>query len=303
MLPCDIFCYGPIAVDNIIQLPHLPAPDRPAFATGDDYHTGGGMANTAVWLANWGVNTCLCGTTLGFDEYGDFIVERFGRLPALDLRYLQRQPDIRTPICRVMVTPDGQRTFMNYWFHLSPLTPVSPDMLEGMKWFVGDRHASDSHLPPVEVAAQAGLSILVSDIVIPEHPSLPYLSVATNSADLIRGRFPGVDVRRHAHVLQAVFKGPLILTDSAAPVYVIDTTGGSFTITPPDIPPVDGTGAGDALRAGILYGLLKGWSLERAVRFGVAAGSLKIRHVGAASHPAPLAEVLALAETLSAMPA
>ena len=39
---------------------------------------------------------------------------------------------------------------------------------------------------------------------------------------------------------------------------------------------VDVTGAGDALVAGLVYGIYKGYSLEVAARFGLAAAALTI---------------------------
>ena len=61
----DLFCYGEIGVDNIIQLPHLPSPELAAFPTGDTYHIGGAAANTAVWLAKLGIATALSGNWIG----------------------------------------------------------------------------------------------------------------------------------------------------------------------------------------------------------------------------------------------
>ncbi|MCC6905352.1 MAG: carbohydrate kinase family protein [Anaerolineae bacterium] len=303
MSDCDAFCYGPVAVDNIIRMPNLPAPDRPAWATADEYHTGGGMANTAAWLAHFGTRVRFSGRTLGYDEYGDLVIERFKRIPTLDLTYLERRADVRTPICRVMVTPDGQRTFLNFWFHLSPETPLTTEMLDGARFLLGDRHASDKPLEAAEIAHAHGVpDILVSDIVTLAHPTLPLTTIIHNSADLIRGRLPGVDVRKHVHALREVNRGIAILTDSAKPVYVIRRDGSTFTVTPPKVEVVDATGAGDALRAGLAYGLLQGWSLENAVCFGVAAGSLKVRHVGATSHLATREETEALARTLRAEP-
>ena len=40
-------------------------------------------------------------------------------------------------------------------------------------------------------------------------------------------------------------------------------------------PIVDRIGGGDAFAAGVLHGLARGWSPERTIRFGLAAGCLK----------------------------
>lgn len=48
---------------------------------------------------------------------------------------------------------------------------------------------------------------------------------------------------------------------------------------------VDPTGCGDAFRAALLYGLERGWSLERCVRLGNRVGARKIAYRGGQNHP------------------
>jgi adenosine kinase len=47
---------------------------------------------------------------------------------------------------------------------------------------------------------------------------------------------------------------------------------------------VDPTGCGDAFRAGLLYGLERGWPLERCAQLGNRLGALKIAHSGPQNH-------------------
>src|SRR5205814_1435198 len=58
---------------------------------------------------------------------------------------------------------------------------------------------------------------------------------------------------------------------------------------------VDGTGSGDAFAAGLLYGTLAGWPLERAARFANAVGALSTTAVGAVAGLRDAPETLALA--------
>ncbi len=55
---------------------------------------------------------------------------------------------------------------------------------------------------------------------------------------------------------------------------------------------VDPTGCGDAYRAGLLYGMARGWSWEKAARLASLMGSLKIAHRGGQNHR-PSREVIA----------
>jgi sugar/nucleoside kinase (ribokinase family) len=63
---------------------------------------------------------------------------------------------------------------------------------------------------------------------------------------------------------------------------------------------LDGTGAGDAFAAGLLYGHLAGWPLERAAALANAAGALAATAVGAVEGVRGLEETLALAGLESA---
>jgi len=46
------------------------------------------------------------------------------------------------------------------------------------------------------------------------------------------------------------------------------------TFIPFEITPVDTTGAGDSFRAGIIYGLLKNWPIEKTIEFASALAAI-----------------------------
>ena len=58
---------------------------------------------------------------------------------------------------------------------------------------------------------------------------------------------------------------------------------------------MDGTGAGDVFVAGLLYGRLEGWPIERAARLANAVGALATTVVGASESPPTLDEACAAA--------
>ena len=72
---------------------------------------------------------------------------------------------------------------------------------------------------------------------------------------------------------------------------------GGHRVAVPGVPAetiVDPTGCGDAYRAALLYGLARGWPLERCAHLGNRVGALKIAHRGGQNHPVP-AELVAAA--------
>ena len=62
-------------------------------------------------------------------------------------------------------------------------------------------------------------------------------------------------------------------------------------VEPVAVAAVDGTGAGDAFNAGVLYGKLAGWPFERCVQLGNAAGAQATTAVGAAEAATDLREL------------
>lgn len=295
MAQYDVFCYGEIGVDNIIQVPHLPNPELAAFPTSDSYHIGGAAANTAVWLASFGLSVGLTGNAIGLDEYGRQLWDWLSKRPALDISLVERRQDVITPFCRALVTPDGERTFLVYWYPQTPKVRLQANMFRGARFLALDLYGGEERVAAAQIAWKQGVQTVIGDVIQTDHPILPLTSIATNSAAYVRETFPGVDVRQHAHRLQAISGGIVITTDGAHELHVIDETGASFTVQPPQVEAVDATGAGDAFRAGLLAGMLAGQDLRRSVCWGAAAGSLKVQHLGAATDVPALDEVIALA--------
>lgn len=302
MAACDVFCYGELGVDNIVRVPHLPTSELAAFPTADSYHIGGAAANTAVWLASWGIPVRLAGNGIGRDEYGTELWERLSAHTTLDLRYIERDAGIVTPFCRILVTPDAERSIMVYWYPQTPKTALTTEMLDGARYLALDLYGGDERIAAAQVARQTATQTVVSDVIWLDHPALPLTNIVINSATYIREVFPDADVLDHARELQAVSQGVVVITDGPRPVRVLDLGGKLFSVQPPSVKPVDATGAGDAFRAGLMYGLLQGWSLPRSTAWATATGALKVQQVGAATDLPDPEAVATLAATLQPVP-
>jgi sugar/nucleoside kinase (ribokinase family) len=298
---CEVFCYGEIGVDNIIQADQLPSPEIAVFPKSDSYHIGGAAANTAVWLAALGVPVRLAGNAIGPDLYGALVLEKLGQYARIDRSLVEQRAGVTTPFTRAIVTPDGERSFLIFWYPQAPKMALTREMLNGARYFALDLYGGLERLAAAKLAFEAGLATTTGDVIWPEHPALPFTSIATNSAAYVRQTFPGVDVRQHAHRLQAISRGMVITTDGPGTVHAVGTDGQGFTVQPPAVTVVDATGAGDAFRAGLLYGLARGLDLPRSLCWGVAAGSLKVRGLGAATTLPEYKEIEDLANSLNAV--
>jgi len=298
----DVLCYGEIGIDNIIQADGLPSPENAIFPKSDSYHGGGAAANTAVWLSAMGVKVKLTGNAIGHDLHGQMILENFRKHPNIDLSLVEQRGGVTTPFTRAIVTPDGERSFLIFWYPQTPKIPLTKEMLAGVKFLPLDLYGGPERLAAAKLAYETGVSTAIGDVIWPDHPALPNTSIATNSAPFIRQTFPGVDVRQHARRLQSISKGIVVTTDGPSTVHAIDTHGNGFLIDPPKVDVVDATGAGDAFRSGLLFGLLQGFDLPHSLRWAVACGSLKVRHLGAATTLPEFKEIEGLANSLQARP-
>ena len=298
----EVLCYGEIGIDNIIQADGLPSPENAIFPTSDSYHGGGAAANTAVWLAALGVDINLSGNAIGHDDYGELILERLRQHDRIDLSLVEQRRGVTTPFTRAIVTPDGERSFLIFWYPQAPKVQLTNEMLQGIQYLALDLYGGPERLETARLAFGSGVSTTIGDVIWPDHPALPFTSIATNSGAYIRQSFPHVDIRQHARKLQSISRGIVITTDGPHTVHALDAQGNGFTIQPPAVTALDATGAGDAFRAGLLYGLLHSFDLPRSVCWGVAAGALKVQSLGAATTLPTFDEIEALANSLQPQP-
>ena len=295
-----ILSYGEIDLDIYLALDRLPTMDRSANCADDFENVGGAAANSALWLANWGVSTRLAGHDLGDDRAGDAVREVFSSYPELDTRYIARHKDYLTPRCQCLVTPDGERSFITHWPQEVRMTPASPDMLEGVDWLNLDMSGPlPRRLQAAQLASELGIPVLINDIYSTDHPLLPLINVLVMSAAVVRSRMPRREAVELAQVLQNAGDFDVIVTNASADLTVLSRDGGRHTITPPAIQAVDTTGAGDIFKAGLLYGLLQDLPLPEAVKWGAAAGSLMCQFAGTTETFASLNDVAALKQAIA----
>jgi adenosine kinase len=79
-------------------------------------------------------------------------------------------------------------------------------------------------------------------------------------------------------------QGGLIMTQGAAGATIIIGGQRRSQAAVAVSTPVDPTGCGDAFRAGLLYALSKGHSLEKAVSHGIVLGAIKVQSRGGQNH-------------------
>jgi len=296
----QILCYGEIDLDIYVALNRLPTMALSAWCSEDFENIGGAAANSAMWLANWGLPTRLAGHDLGDDRPGDVVRELLAEQPLLDTRYIARHAGYRTPRCQCLVTPDGERSFITHWPEEVRMTAPSPQMLEGVKLLNLDMSGpTPLRLRAAELAAERDIPVMINDIYEPDHALLPLIDVLVISADIVRNKHPASNASDLAAALMSAGNCDVIVSNAAGDIEIFSRSGTRELVRPPAVKPVDTTGAGDVFKSGLAYGLLQGLPLREAVKWGAAAGSLMCQFAGTTKTLAPLSDVRDLLETMT----
>jgi sugar/nucleoside kinase (ribokinase family) len=292
----DVLCYGTISMDNITRLDRLPDPRRDAVANFEYNEVGGEALQVAIPLATWGLRVLVVGNAIGADWKGQFITGELARYPAIDTRYLQQRDDVITPFSRILVTPDGERSRIAYWFDHAPQVRLSETMMRMARLLSIDAYGHDERDHAVKVARTLNKPIISADAICPESPLASLSDGIIISSAWLLVNYPGVYEYDHALELQAAGAGDIVITDGPRPVLVVRADGSAFGVEPYEfLDVVDTSGAGNLFRAGLIYSWLQAdWPLQQKVKFACAAAGLYCRRKRGDDPPPSLAEIAAL---------
>jgi sugar/nucleoside kinase (ribokinase family) len=305
--PPDVVCVGILVADAVAwPVDAVPSRGRLGLVESVALEAGGCALSTASALAVLGLRSAVIGK-VGADPLGDFLLATLDER-GVDRRGVLRDPTTRTSGSVVLVAPDGERTFV----HAPGANgALRADELDREALVAGRAlHVGGALLMPVldgeptagllaEARAHGCLTSLDTafdasgrwDRVLPCLPLLDLLVPSLTEAAGISGRAQPAEA---AAWLRERGAARVVIKMGADGCYV---AGEGFEGHLPGlaVPVVDGTGSGDAFAAGLLFGTLAGWSLERAARFANAVGALSVTAVGAVAGLRSVDETLALA--------
>lgn len=292
----DVLCYGTISLENLTRLSHLPTPRRDAVAQLESDEVGGEALKVALPLATWGLRVAVVGNYIGYDRKAAFILSELARYPLVDARYIRQHDNITTPFLRILVTPDGERSRIAYWYDDTPKDELTAELMQRARLLSVDAYGRDERDRAAATAREYGKPVISADAIWLQYPLAGRSDVIIISRDWLQANFTGIYEYDHALELQAQGAGVIMITDGPRPVLVVRADGSAFGVEPYEIKHVvDTSGAGDLFKAGIIYGWLQpGWPLEHKVKFACAAAGLYVGR-DRTSEPLPtLAEIQAL---------
>lgn len=297
-----VLCYGGICVDNIIHVPYMPTPGVATTPTHQQFQLGGGATQTAIWLAQWGVPVALSGNAIGQDNYGKQILEWLNVYDTFDISQIQQTKDVTTPYTRALVPPNGDRYLIEIGYDTSPMVNVNNINLDDIEILTVNFYYNNPERESLKLARLAhakGIQVIASDVLDEDNGYFSTASILINSRAVIHKILPDVNHVEYSKTLQAKQGGIVIMTDGENPVWVVNTDNDTFTVNVPKITVHDATGAGDAFRAGIVYGQLHNWALKESVKLAVAAGALQVQRDASQHAPSSFDEAYTLAQTLT----
>ncbi|MDP9445023.1 MAG: carbohydrate kinase family protein [Actinomycetota bacterium] len=302
----DVICLGILVVD-VLAWPVDAMPQRGSLALidGATPRAGGCALNTATTLARFDLDVTVAGV-VGADALGGYLLETITQR-GLDSR-IARSVQHPTSTSVVLVASDGERTFLHSpganacltedTFDVDTLASAKAVHLGGSLLMPGLDGEPAARL--LEQLRARGVHTSIDSAYDADgrwHRFLPMLAhtdlatVGWAEGQHITGeREPdriANALHRHGCREVAVKMGP-----EGSYVSGAGHRGhhAAFPVTA-----VDGTGAGDAFTAGLLYGRLAGWPLSDATRLATAAGALATTAIGAVEGVGDLSQAIALA--------
>jgi sulfofructose kinase len=282
----DVVGFGTNAVDFLISVPEYPTFNSKIELTDYIQAAGGEVASTMVGLQRLGCKTAYVGR-FGSDEAGRFGMESL-RAEGVDLSRAGIVEGARTQIAFIVIDErNGERTVI--WERDKKLAYVAAEApLEALKT------TKVLHLTPHDVEACIALarmakengviiSIDIDNIFEGIDELLPLVDVLIASENF-PGKFLGsTDLAEGLTQLHSRFGCPLVGV-TRGDLGSMLMCSGQFIETPSFSVPggcKDTTGAGDAFRVGLLFGILRGRSVEESAEMANAVASLKCRQIGA----------------------
>lgn len=246
----------------------------------------GTAAGTSVDLVKLGAEVIAMGA-IGDDLLGNLLTSLLAGY-GVETRLLARKPGLRTSATILPIRPNGERPALHMPGAASSLTSedvdldtiASADVLHVGGPDVIGAFGGEPLRGVLQFAREHGL-ITTMDVLSQGdaaawdrlRPALPYVQYFMPNSDQLAGLTGTKDLTEAARMVLAL--GPeAVLVSRAADGAALITAGQRVDVPAFPVQVVDTTGCGDAVTAGFIIGLLRGWPVEDASWLAMAAASL-----------------------------
>ena len=296
----DVVGFGTNAVDFLIEVPKFPPAYSKIELSRYIRAAGGEAATTMVGLRRLGLKTCYVGR-FGADAEGDFGLQTL-RDEAIDVSFTEQIAGAKTQIAFIIIDErNGERTVI--WQRDKLLAydekdaPVEAAALGKVLHFTP--HDVRACLLMAEKAKASGaiVSIDIDNVFDGINELLPQVDVLISAAEFPE-KITGIkDARTALRKIQSSFGCKIVGMTLGAMGSLILCENNFIETDGYEVPGgcKDTTGAGDAFRVGLLYGLIKGETVETSAQMANAVAALKCRALGART---ALPDIIELSEMI-----
>ena len=280
----DVLGLGLNAVDRIVTVRRYPGRGGKERVVAAHTLPGGQVSSAMVGARRLGLRARYVGA-VGDDPEGATLIDSL-RGEGVDTGHVLVVPGAHTQSGLIVVEEEsGERTV--FWEHDErlrlPEAAVRDDVITDARMLHVDGFDTEAAIRAAQVARAHGI-VVTSDIdyaypgIQALLPLLDYLIVAEDIAPALAG------VNDHESAVRTLaerYGGCVVVTLGARGA--LACAGGTVIASPAFRPPgiEDTTGAGDAFRAGFIYGIARGLTLDETLRAANAVASLSCRAMGA----------------------
>jgi len=253
---------------------------------------GGGAANVAVTLSKLGLKTHFLGKS-GIDDDGALARNYFSAHGVI-IDQSAVDANSMTDKCLIFVLPDGERRILGTSDEHNALTPKAFEAVPQAR--VTYIELSLLHLPKarkalLEFMARERHEGIVACSLVSEGTAYRFSKeiralVEAGQVDILFGNEAEMMALENVKEIENLKSslssrtGMYVITQGKEGAFVIYNNNEDRILPQPCQNIVDTTGAGDQFAAGFIYGLCKGWDLEKTGKLAAVLSSQVISHIG-----------------------
>jgi ribokinase len=302
----DIVVVGSLNMDLVVRTPRMPLPGETLPGRDFQMIPGGKGANQAAAAARLGARVAMVGR-VGGDAFGPPLIENLRR-QGVDTGHVQIDKEAATGTAMIIVDDSGQNSIVVAPGANGRVNEEDVDRLEGTLSQARVLLLQfEVPLETVKYAIQMAARHQVKVILNPA-PARPAPAELIAKVDYVvpnefeAGTLTGLETKDFPSAERAArkllgFGVPVVIITLGEKGALMATDQGMVHVPARKVQAVDTTAAGDAFIGGLAVALVKGFSLDEAVRYASCAGTLAVTKFGAQTSLPSADEVQAFYES------
>ncbi|MGM7684568.1 carbohydrate kinase family protein [Cytobacillus sp. Hm23] len=271
----DVYAFGMMAASTLIKLKDaFPQADAYAELNNSYENMGGEAANSSIVLSKLGIRVKIKGNKLGYDPEAEQIM-RILQHHNIDISSIERD-DNKPTVQEIVISDDTTRTILGSYVQLQESknwsTPNISDIYQ-CKIVCLDPFFGKSSLLTAQYANEMYKPIVSVDTPFDQEIA-KRSNVLIISGEFRNSHYPGVDKQQLFQSYLEHTSAEIIFTSGNESIKYGQKGNETKEILAYQVNSTDTAGAGDSFRAGIIYGLLKGWDMEQTIRFSSALAAI-----------------------------